>query len=59
MLLDNSGVDSTHAVASLAAAHQKGDSHAGVAVATGTVQVKTVVLLRCFCFVKSLVKRTL
>lgn len=37
ILLDNSGVDSTHAVASLVAAHQKGQSSAGVNVETGAI----------------------
>merc|ERR1711991_588126 len=37
MGLDNSGVDSTHAVASLVAAHQKGETAAGVSVETGAI----------------------
>jgi chaperonin GroEL (HSP60 family) len=38
ILLDNSGVDSTHAIASLVAAHQKGQKHAGVSIETGQIQ---------------------
>lgn len=37
VLLDNSGVDSTHAIASLTAAHQNGQKFAGVDVNDGKV----------------------
>ena len=37
VLLENSGADSTHAIASLTAEHQKGNSSFGVNVETGKI----------------------